>query len=158
MGLMASFKSAALCLIVFLATALCSAQQHFPLTPGEWTGTTSDPVRPGGQPMTMLFCMNDELWMKALTHNPTCTFSNVSLSASGGSYSLDCSSKSMQMKGAIKMTFDGMTHMISYGSLDMTLNGNNIHKDSTVDFRWKGPACNPAVDMNLRDHSVPPPH
>lgn len=153
---MAFFKSAALYSIVFSATALCSAQQHFPLTPGEWTATTSDPVRPGGQPMIMLFCMNDEQWMKALAHNTACTFSNINLSASGGSYSLDCPAKTMQMKGTVKMTFDGMTHMISNGSMDITFNGNTMHKDSTVDFRWKGPTCDPAVDLNLKNHNLPP--
>jgi hypothetical protein len=30
--------------------------------------------------------------------------------------------------------------------------------ESSSDFRWKGPTCDPTADMNLRNHSVPPPH
>jgi hypothetical protein len=29
--------------------------------------------------------------------------------------------------------------------------------NSSADFRWKGPTCDPNADMNLRNHNVPPP-
>jgi hypothetical protein len=48
------------------------------------------------------------------------------------------------------MTFDGMTHMTSKASFDMTANGQTNHMDSTTEWRWKGPTCNPDVDMNLK--------
>jgi hypothetical protein len=155
---MAFLKWTALCLILVSATAICSAQQHFPLRSGEWTATTPDPTGANKTPYVMLFCMNDELWVKALTQNPSCTISQLNLTAGGGSYTLDCPMKTMQMKGIVKMTFDGMTHLVSNASFDMTANGKTNHMESSSDFHWKGPACDPAVDVNLRNHSVPPPH
>jgi hypothetical protein len=73
MGSVTFIKWLALCLIVLTAGSACTAQQKFPLRNGEWTSTTPDPTNDSGQPMTMLFCMNDETWAKALNHNPTCT-------------------------------------------------------------------------------------
>lgn len=145
--------------VMFVAlTAVSSAQSKFPLRSGEWTSTTPDPTRPGGQPMTMLFCMNDETWTKALNGNPSCSMQQFNLTSSGASYSVSCPGKAFQMTGSFKVAFDGMTHMTSSGSIDMTVNGKTSHTDATSDFRWKGPTCDPAVDMNLRNHSIPPPH
>jgi hypothetical protein len=155
MDFMTFHKWPGLCLAALMATALCSAQQHFPLRPGEWTANAPDPSHPG-QPMTMLFCMNDETWTKALNHNPACTFSLHSLTSSGGSYSVSCGGPNMQMKGDFKMTFDGMTHMSTSGTMDITYGGQTHHSESTVDFHWKAPTCNPNADVNLRDHSKPP--
>jgi len=153
---MASLKWFALCLVALSAAAACSAQQHFPLRPGEWTATVPDNTHPGAQPMTMLFCMNDAAWTRALNHNPSCTISQVNITSGGGSYSISCSGPSMQMKGDFRMTFDGMTHMAVNGSLDITYNGQTHHSNATTDFHWKGPTCNPDADVNLRDHSKPP--
>jgi Protein of unknown function (DUF3617) len=147
---MASFKLAFLGVIVLMATAVTSAQQKFPLRSGEWSSTTPDPTHPASQPMTLLFCMNDETWTKALNGNSTCSMQQLSISPLGATYSLSCPAKAYQMKGNFKITFDGMTHMTSSGSMDMTVNGKTMHTDSTSDFHWKGPTCDPNADMNLK--------
>jgi hypothetical protein len=152
---MTSLKWSALCLIALMAS-VGSAQQKFPLRSGEWTATTPDPTHTGQQQMTMLFCMNDATWTKAINGNPRCTMEQLNIASSGGSYSLTCSGQAFQMKGSFKMTFDGMTHMTTSGSIDTTANGKTSHMDSTVDFHWKGTTCNPNVDMNLRDFHKPP--
>jgi hypothetical protein len=141
---------------LFLASLACSAQQKFPLRPGEWTASITSQVA-GAQPITMLYCMNDETWQKAISGNASCAMKNLILTPMGGSYSVDCSSSAAHMTGDFKVVFDGMTHMTSSGSINMTMNGNAIHKSSTADFHWKGPTCNPAADINLRNHNVPPP-
>jgi hypothetical protein len=136
-------------------TAVGAAQtsQKFPLRPGEWTSATPDPTN-HGQPMVTLFCMNDETWTKALNHSRACSLQQVNIGSGGGTYSIDCTG-GFQMKGQFKLTFDGMTHMVSKGSIDMTVNGKTTHTDATSDFHWKGPACNPNADVNLIDHSKP---
>jgi hypothetical protein len=153
---MTSFKWLVLCVAAILASVACPAQQKFPLRPGEWTATISDPTNPGGQPTTMLYCMNDQTWAKALNGNPSCTLRAVNINSGGGSYSMACNGRAFQMTGRFKLTFDGTTHMISTGTIEMTMSGKTTQKDSKSDFRWKGPVCNPNVDMNLRDHSKPP--
>ena len=137
-------------MIALLATVALSAQQKFPLRSGEWTATTPG-LTPGKPPMTMLYCMNDELWTKALNGNPTCQLQQLNINPLGGSYSLSCAGKSFQMKGNVKLTFDGATHMTSTGSFDMTMgDGKPTHMDSTSEYRWKGPSCDPNADMNLK--------
>jgi hypothetical protein len=145
-----------LCLAALMAASICSAQ-HFPLRSGEWTSTTPNPMSPNSPPMTMLFCMDDATWTKALKGNPSCALQQLNITASGGSYSVNCAGPQMQMKGNFKLVFDGMTHMTSSGSMDMTFNGKTMHSEASSDFRWKGPVCNPNADVNLRDHSKPPP-
>jgi hypothetical protein len=151
-----STKSIAVFLLVILAAISCAAQQKFPLRPGEWSSATPDPMHPGGPPMTLLFCMNDATWAKALNGSHNCAMQELHITSGGGSYSLACSSTSFQMKGNFKIAFDGMTHMVTSGSMDMTYNGKTNHTDSKSDFRWKGPTCNPSVDMNLKNTSRPP--
>jgi hypothetical protein len=147
---MALLKTAALGAIIMMTTAVSSAQQHFPLRSGEWAATVPDPTGPNKAPFVILYCLNDELWTKALTQNPSCSISQFNVTSSGGSYFLSCPMKAFQMKGSVKLTFDGMTHMIANASLDMTTNGKTTHTDSTSDYRWKGPTCNPNTDMNLK--------
>ena len=142
-------------LIALFATAACTAQQKFPERPGEWTFTTQDPTSATGAPMTLLFCLNDELWTKALVGNPACTISQMTIHGSGGSYSFDCPTKSFENKGNAKLTFDGATHIVSKAGIDTSMNGKTTHMESNSDFRWKGPACNPSVDLNLKSHSAP---
>jgi Protein of unknown function (DUF3617) len=141
-------KWAAVGAIAIMATAVASAQQKFPLRSGEWESSTS--VGPGQAPFVMPFCLNDELWTKALNKNPSCSIQNLTVSSGGGSYNLDCPMKSFQMKGTVTLTFDGMTHMVSKASFDTTSKGQTTHVDSTSEWRWKGPVCNPDVDMNLK--------
>ena len=147
-----------LAVMLVALTAVSSAQTKFPLRSGEWDATSSDMSPVTGKPLTMLFCMNDETWAKALNGNPTCSFQQFNLTSSGATYSLSCPGKSFQMTGSFKVVFDGMTHMTSTGSMDITMNGKPMHKDSTVYFHWKGPTCDPNADLNLKNHSVPPPH
>jgi len=146
---MTFLKWAAMAVIVLMATAVSSAQQKFPLRPGEWTATTPA-MTPNDQPMTMLFCMNDETWTRALGGNPSCQIQQLNINSSGGSYFLSCPAKTFQMTGHVTLTFDGMTHIVSKGSFDTTVNGKATHMDSTTDFRWKGPTCDPNADVNLR--------
>jgi hypothetical protein len=147
---MTLLKSAALGAIVLMTTAVVSAQQHFPLRSGEWAASVPDPSGPNKAPFVMLYCLNDELWTKALTQNPSCSISQFNVAFGGGSYYLTCTMKTVQMKGNVKLTFDGMTHMVANASLDTTAGGKTTHTDSTSDYRWKGPTCNPNTDMNLK--------
>src|SRR5580692_6747894 len=123
---MTFLKVAAVGAFVLITTVASSAQQKFPLRSGEWEFSTPNLMN-NGAPMVMPFCLNDELWTKALNKNPSCTFQNFNLTSSGGSYNLECPMKSMQMKGRVTLIFDGMTHMTSKGSFDMTANGQTTH-------------------------------
>jgi len=152
---MTCFKWLALCLIAVMTIGVSAAQQKFPLRSGEWSATTPDPT-PGHPPFVMLYCLNDELWTKALNSVPSCKIQQFSVTPVGGSYSLDCSGASFQMKGNVKLTFDGMTHMTSRGAFDTTMaGGKTSHTDSTSEYHWKGATCNPNVDMNLKDFNKP---
>jgi hypothetical protein len=146
---MTSLKWTALCLIALMATAVSSAQQKFPLRAGEWETSTSV-AGSSDKPTELLYCLNDELWTKALTQNPSCSVTQLSVTLVGASYSMDCPMKAFQMKGKVAMSFDGMSHMTAKGSFDMTVNGKVTHSESLSDYRWKGPTCNPNTDMNLK--------
>ncbi len=146
---MSFLKTAAVSAFVLIA-AVSSAQQKFPLRSGEWEFTSPNPMNNQDPPIVMPFCLNDELWTKALNKSPSCTFQNLNITSSGGSYNLDCPMKTMQMKGRVTLIFDGMTHMTSKATFDVTANGQTNHMDSTSEWHWKGPTCNPDVDMNLK--------
>jgi hypothetical protein len=136
-----------------MATAVSSAQQKFPLRTGEWAGTTPSTI-PNQPPMVRLYClnddMNDELWTKALAKGTSCSVTQLNVSRTGANYVLDCPMKTVQMKDKVVMSFDGMTHMTSKSSSDMTMNGKVSHSESQTDYRWKGPTCNPTADQNLK--------
>ena len=143
-------KWALLGVIVLAATAVSSAQQKFPLRPGEWVVSTAS-TTPNQAPVVLSYCMNDELWTKALTKNPACSITNFSVTLTGASYNMSCSMKSFQMKGKVNIIFDGMTHMVGKGSFDMmTIKTGATHSDSQTDYRWKGPTCDPNTDVNLK--------
>jgi hypothetical protein len=89
------------------------------------------------------------LWTKALTQDPLCTVTQLSVTSSGASYHMDCQMKVFQMKGNIEMSFDGMEHMTAKGLIDLTLNGKTTSSVTHSDYRWKAASCNPN-DMNLR--------
>ena len=150
-------KFATLALFALMTTASAFSQQKFPLRPGEWTSTTALAANSTAKPITMLMCMNDDTWAKALAANPTCSIKQFNMNSTGGTYSLACSSKSMQMTGDFKVVFDGMTHMTSSGTMTISFNGKTNTMNSSADFRRKGPTCDPNADMNLRNHNVPPP-
>jgi hypothetical protein len=40
--------------------------------------------------------------------------------------------------------------MITKDSIDTITNGQTTNKAYSVDYRWKGPTCNPNTDMNLK--------
>jgi hypothetical protein len=142
-------RNAALGAIALMATAGLSAQQKFPLHSGEWETTTPSSI--ANQPPTVLrYCLNDELWTKALTKLTSCSVTDLAVTPIGASYDLDCPMKTVQMKGKVVMRFDGMSHMTAKGSFDMTMNGKVSHSESQTDYRWKGPTCNPNTDMNLK--------
>jgi len=138
---------AAISAIVIMAAAVASAQQKFPLRPGEWEAST--PSTPGAAPIMLLYCLNNETWTKALTQNPICTIQQFTVNSSGASYLLDCPSKAFQMKGKVTMRFDGMTHIVGKSSMDATVDGKTTHYDSQTNYVWKNATCSPN-DMNLR--------
>jgi len=134
--------------MVLIATSLCSAQQKFPLRPGEWE-TTLPAVNAQDTPLIVYYCLNDELWLKAFTQMPSCTIQNFNMTSKGATYTLDCDMKMYRMNGKVVMTFDGMEHMTASGSIDMTMNGKTTHSNSMTDYRWKNATCSPN-DLNLR--------
>jgi hypothetical protein len=147
-------KVAALGACALIASAVVSAQQKFPLRSGEWTLSMPDPMGQGGKPFSMLLCMNDETWAKALSgRNPTCSVAQLNIGLTGGSYQLSCAGKAFQMKGSVKLSFDGPTHIHSVGSIDTTAGGTTTHMDTISDYNWKGPVCDPNADINLKIHS-----
>src|SRR5271157_3220747 len=139
---MTFLKWAALGVIVLMALAVSPAQQKFPLMPGEWEATTPS-ASPSDKPLVLLYCLNDELWTKALTQNPACSIQQLKVSLTGASYYLDCQMKTFEMKGTVTLIFDGMRHMVANGSVDVILNGKTATAVSQTDYRWKGPTCNP---------------
>jgi hypothetical protein len=141
---MGIFKWTAVTMIALIAAASCSAQHKFPLRPGEWVMTSPD-----AGSTTFLFCLNDEMWEKALTQNPVCTIQQFSVTASGASYYMNCPAKSFQMKGPVTLTFDGLQHMTGKAVLDMTVNGKTTTSTSLSDYQWKGATCSPN-DLNMR--------
>jgi len=147
-------KLAALSACALVSSTVGSAQQKFPLRSGEWTLSMPDPMGQGGKPFSMLLCMNDETWAKAISgRNPTCTVTQLSIGLTGGSYQLSCDGKTFQMKGSVKLTFDGLSHIRSVGSIDTTARSTTTHMDTISDYNWKGPVCNPNADVNLLNHN-----
>jgi hypothetical protein len=129
--------------IAFFAGASCSAQHKFPLRSGEWVMTTSDMGS-----TEFLYCLNDAMWEKALTQNPICTVQQLNMTASGGSYFLNCPMKELQMKGSVTLTFDGTQHMTGKAVLDVTVSGTTTKATSQMDYRWKSATCSSA-DLNM---------
>ncbi len=134
--------------MMLAAATVCSAQQKFPQRAGEWEATVS--LAGSTDKTTLLYCLNDELWTKALTQNPSCTVSQLSVTLRGASYSMACNMKTVQMATKVEMTFDGMEHMTAKGSGEMTINGKTTATSSLADYRWKGPTCDANRDMNLK--------
>jgi len=134
--------------LAVVAIQVCSAQSKFPLRSGEWEADMSVPGSPGSS-VTMLYCLNDALWQKALTQDPLCSVQQLAITSSGGSYSLDCESKSFQMKGKVEMVFDGLEHMTANGKVDITMGGKTTSSTSVAEYHWKGATCSPD-DANLK--------
>jgi hypothetical protein len=93
------------------------------------------------------------MWTKGLSENPGCTVQNLSVTATGASYNVDCPLRTFQMKGTVDFFFDGMTHMAGKGSLDLNFNGKTTHSNTQSDYHWKQSACSPD-DINLRQHAA----
>ncbi len=143
-------KWAALGVFALLASAVSSAQQKFPLRSGEWEATISA-MGANSAPMVLRLCLNDELWQKAFTQNPSCSVQQLAFSSRSATYSLDCPMKTFQMKGKVDVSFESAEHMTATSSMDMTFNGTVTHLVSSLDYRYKGPACSPN-DVNLRQN------
>jgi len=158
---MTFFKWAFLSVIVLIATTVSSAQQKFPLTPGEWTITAPSTTQ-GQPPIVLTYCLNDALWAKTLERNHSCTITNYFVTSAGASYNMSCNMHNFQMKGKVSLNFDGLTHMAAQGSFTMdSFKGGITHSDTQTDYRWKGPKCDPNTDVNLKvthpaDSDLPP--
>jgi len=131
---------------VFLAGSFCRAQDAFPLRQGEWEMKSES----GGQAISLLACLTNETWKKALLQNATCKIDQFSLTSGGARYTLNCDAKTFQMKGPVELNFDGMEHMTGKATLTMTFSGKTTTTTGTTDFHYKNAACNPAVDVNLK--------
>jgi hypothetical protein len=131
-----------------MAAAPSSAQHKFPLRSGEWSVSVSG-AAPSDQQPSLLYCLNDEQWTKALTQDPACIVSNLVVTPIGVSYHMVCQMKVVQTTGDEVMTFDGMEHMTAKGSFAMTFNGKTTSSTTHAEYHWKGPTCSPD-DMNLR--------
>jgi len=138
--------------LTLAAIQTCSAQKGFPLRSGEWEAKLSVP---GDQspPVTMLYCLNDALWEKALTQDPDCAIRQLSITGGGASYAMDCETKTYQMKGNVNLIFDGMEHMTGNGKVEITMGGKTSSSGTLVDYRWKGATCS-SHDVNLRPKKV----
>jgi hypothetical protein len=147
---MTFLKVAAFGAIVFLGASISSAQQKFPLRSGEWEASISSDASKA-PPKVILLCLNDELWLKAMSQSPSCSMQKLSSSARGASYSMDCPMQAFQMKGKVDVSFLGMEHMTARASMDITLNGIASHSTISVNYRYKGSTCNPE-DVNLQQN------
>ena len=145
---MAFLKYVALSLMALVAIQACSAQNKFPLHSGEWQAVMSVPGSPSSS-MTMLYCLNDALWQKALTQDPECSIQQLAITSGGGSYTIDCASKVFQMKGKVDLIFDGLDHMTAKGQITITMNGTTTSSTTVAEYRWKGATCSPN-DANLK--------
>jgi hypothetical protein len=130
-----------------LGSVIPGHAQKFPLRPGEWSATNV-----GKDPTPINYCLNDELWQKALTQNASCKINALNITSTAASYSIDCSFKSFAMKGQVTLTFDGMEHMVGKGNFETTVNGKTSTVPTTTDYRWKGTNCSPD-DMNLQSRA-----
>lgn len=145
---MASLKYVALGVMALVSIQVCSAQNKFPLRSGEWEATISAPGSESS-PVTMLYCLNDALWQKALTQDPQCTIQQLTITSGGGGYTMDCEMKVFQMKGKVDLIFDGLEHMTAKGRVDITMNGKTTSSATAAEYRWKGPTCS-QNDANLK--------
>jgi hypothetical protein len=145
---MTYLKYVTLGVMAVVAIQVCSAQSKFPLRSGEWQAEMSVPGTPGSS-VTMLYCLNDALWQKALTQDPLCSIQQLAITSSGGSYSLVCEMKSFQMKGKVDLVFDGLEHMTAKSQVDITMAGKTTSSASVAEYRWKGTTCSPN-DANLK--------
>ena len=76
-------KATTLGLCALMTAASAFSQQKFPLRSGEWTLSMPDPTE-AGKTFSMLLCMNDDTWAKALSgRNPTCTVTQLDINSSG---------------------------------------------------------------------------
>ena len=147
-GSMTFLKYVTLSVMAVVAIQVCSAQSKFPLRSGEWEAEMSVPGSPNSS-VTMLYCLNDALWQKALTQDPLCSVQQLAITSSGGSYSLVCEMKSFQMKGKVNLVFDGLEHMTAKSQVDITMAGKTTSSASVAEYRWKGATCSPN-DANLK--------
>jgi len=141
-------RSAALVGIALAACAVCPAQQQkFPLRASEWEVSTM--LKDAKDPLLLRICLNDDLWTKALSQNPSCTIQGLNVSSKSVNYLMDCTMKTIQMKGKVELTFDGKEHMSGKASIDSTVDGKVSSSLTFVDYRWKAALCGPA-DVNLK--------
>ena len=116
-------------------------------------GQTVCPRRPGAT------CDNAFLPQRCIvgksTHaDPICTIRQLSVTAGGASYTMDCETKAFQMKGNVNLVFDGMEHMTANGKIDISMSGKTSSSSTEADYRWKSAACS-ANDANLSRRESP---
>lgn len=141
-------RSLALVGVAMAVCAVCPAQQQkFPLRTGEWEVSTM--LTDAKEPLLLRICLNDELWTKALSQNPNCSIQDLNVTGKGVNYLMDCTMKTLQMKGKVELTFDGKEHMSGKASIDSTMDGKISNSLTFVDYRWKAALCGPN-DVNVK--------
>jgi hypothetical protein len=60
-----------------------------------------------------------------------------------------CAMKTIEIKGPVELTFDGMEHMTGKASITTTMGATTNTSHSVTDHRWKAAACT-AADVNTR--------
>lgn len=126
--------------IFLLAAGVRCQEQSFPLKPGVWEATSS-PTERNGRPVVLRYCLNDQTWPRALNNSKKCQVAQFSETSAGAHFFLECSMKTVQMKGPVRLTFDGKEHMTQKASLALTFGGRTTNVTSLVDFRWKAATC-----------------
>ena len=132
-------------LLMLVAAGVCADPHGFPLRPGDWEISTTPGVN--GEPLVTRLCFTNETWLRGLTQNPSCKIEDISVTSKGMHYVVNCAMRTIEMKGPVDITFDGMEHMTGKASLSMTRNGKTTTSESASDYRWKQDACTSA-DLN----------
>jgi hypothetical protein len=134
--------------IVLLAAAagMCADPRGFPLRPGDWEISTTPGVN--GQPLVTHLCFTSETWLKGLTQNPSCKIEDISVTSKGMHYVVNCEMRTVQMKGPVDLTFDGMEHMTGKASVAVIRLGKTTTSETVSDYRWKNAACTSADASN----------
>ena len=98
----------------------------------------------GGGGMTTKFCMSEDQVKNdqpQLTRpNSPCKAANVKVSGNTFNADIVCSGQ-MTGKGHIEMTFDSPEHYSGHQSMTMSMNGQTMTHEMSMDAKWLSPNC-----------------